>query len=292
MILEKHELSEQLRIRNPTLEQVFYIPNPHKRNRVVWFGFAPTSGFYKLVCIYDSDVVGNGYGAEILVLGIEDKPSWKHINNDHLMVCTADGVHHIAKISTTKSWDFLVALANDELQIYIGVARISAGRGDTRVGRRDCRKRLCTGAVNMSRYLMRLKNCVQQTLLYQEIGEIKGSWDIVFDVTHTQHRVNSRMKRCSMSKVIEYCKKHSRSGSTKEAEKELEAWDAEFVKADDYAALMFLMMAANFLDIQGLMDLAAQTLANMMKGKSPEEVRRMFNIKNDFTQEEEAAVRK
>ncbi|KAJ4822066.1 hypothetical protein Tsubulata_030102 [Turnera subulata] len=239
MILEKHELSEQLRIRNPTLEQVFYIPNPHKRNRVVWFGFAPTSGFYKLVCIYDSDVVGNGYGAEILVLGIEDKPSWKHRNNDHLMVCTADGVHHIAKIGTTKSWDYgsdlslvysdewpvLVALANDELQIYIGVARISAG----------------------------------STVL---------------------------------SKVIEYCKKHSRSGSTKEAEKELEAWDAEFVKADDYAALMFLMMAANFLDIQGLMDLAAQTLANMMKGKSPEEVRRMFNIKIDFTEEEEAAVRK
>ncbi|KAJ4850667.1 SKP1-like protein 13 [Turnera subulata] len=96
-----------------------------------------------------------------------------------------------------------------------------------------------------------------------------------------------------LSKVIEYCKKHSSSsGGTKEEEKELEAWDAEFVKADDYAALMFLMMAANFLNIQGLMDLAAQTLANMIKGKSPEEVRRMWNIKNDFTPEEEAEVRK
>ncbi|KAJ4850664.1 hypothetical protein Tsubulata_003914 [Turnera subulata] len=96
-----------------------------------------------------------------------------------------------------------------------------------------------------------------------------------------------------LSKVIEYCKKHSSSsGSTKEEEKELEAWDAEFVKADDYEALAFLMVAANFLDIQGLMDLAAQTLANMVKGKSPEEVRRMWNIKNDFTPEEAAEVRK
>ncbi|KAJ4829464.1 hypothetical protein Tsubulata_040218, partial [Turnera subulata] len=49
LILEKHELSKQLRIRNPALEQVFYIPNPHEKNRAVWFDFAPISGFYKLV---------------------------------------------------------------------------------------------------------------------------------------------------------------------------------------------------------------------------------------------------
>ena len=30
----------------------------------------------------------------------------------------------------------------------------------------------------------------------------------------------------------------------------------------------------------------------MIKGKTPEEIRKNFNIKNDFTEEEEAQVRK
>ena len=30
----------------------------------------------------------------------------------------------------------------------------------------------------------------------------------------------------------------------------------------------------------------------MIKGKTPEEIRKSFNIKNDFTEEEEAQVRK
>ncbi|KAJ4848363.1 SKP1-like protein 13 [Turnera subulata] len=94
-----------------------------------------------------------------------------------------------------------------------------------------------------------------------------------------------------LSEVIQYCKKHSSSDDKEE--KELEAWDAEFVKAaDDHVALTDLMMAANFLDIKGLLDLVAQTLANMITGKSPEEVRRMWNIKNDFTPEEAEKVRK
>ncbi|KAJ4850924.1 hypothetical protein Tsubulata_042634 [Turnera subulata] len=83
-----------------------------------------------------------------------------------------------------------------------------------------------------------------------------------------------------LSKVIEYCKKHS-SDSNKEEEKELEAWDAEFAEAHNHTGLAILIMAANFLDIKGFLDLVAQTLANMIKGKRPEEIRRMWNIKND-----------
>ena len=41
---------------------------------------------------------------------------------------------------------------------------------------------------------------------------------------------------------------------------------------------------------QGLLDVTCKTVANMIKGKTPEEIRKTFNIKNDFTQAEEEQV--
>ncbi|KAM0039044.1 putative SKP1/BTB/POZ domain superfamily, SKP1 component, dimerization [Helianthus debilis subsp. tardiflorus] len=50
-------------------------------------------------------------------------------------------------------------------------------------------------------------------------------------------------------------------------------------------------MAANYLNIKSLLDLTCKTVADMVKGKSTKEIRKMFNIKNDFTPEEEEQVR-
>ena len=50
------------------------------------------------------------------------------------------------------------------------------------------------------------------------------------------------------------------------------------------------LQAANYLDIKGLLDVTCKTVANMIKGKTPEEIRKTFNIKNDFTEEGEAQV--
>ncbi|KAB0359756.1 hypothetical protein FD754_003912 [Muntiacus muntjak] len=52
------------------------------------------------------------------------------------------------------------------------------------------------------------------------------------------------------------------------------------------------ILTANYLDIKGWLDVTCKTVANMIKGKTPEEIRKTFNIKNDFTEEEEAYVRK
>jgi S-phase kinase-associated protein 1 len=100
-----------------------------------------------------------------------------------------------------------------------------------------------------------------------------------------------------LAKVIEYCRYHveaARKGADDKplkSEDDVKAWDAEFVKVDQ-ATLFDLILAANYLNIKGLLDLTCQTVANMIKGKTPEEIRKTFNIKNDFTPEEEEEVRR
>ncbi|GMY05431.1 SKP1-like protein 1B [Fagus crenata] len=99
------------------------------------------------------------------------------------------------------------------------------------------------------------------------------------------------VKSDTLALVIEYCKNHVHSSESKSDSKALQTWDAEFIKVDQNI-LFDLILAANYLDIKGLLDLICKTVADMMKGKSVEEIRKMFNIKNDFTPEEEEEVRK
>uniref|UniRef100_A0A7N0U357 SKP1-like protein n=1 Tax=Kalanchoe fedtschenkoi TaxID=63787 RepID=A0A7N0U357_KALFE len=99
-----------------------------------------------------------------------------------------------------------------------------------------------------------------------------------------------------LAKVIEYCKRHVESVKTEGAaasgaDEDLKTWDADFVKVDQ-ATLFDLILAANYLNIKSLLDLTCQTVADMIKGKTPEEIRKTFNIKNDFTPEEEEEVRR
>ncbi|CAL9248693.1 unnamed protein product [Arabidopsis halleri] len=119
----------------------------------------------------------------------------------------------------------------------------------------------------------------------------------------------------TLSMVLEYCKKHvddvvdddvvpesteahDASEETKkkvddvEAKKKLDAWDAEFMKDLNMETIFNIILAANYLNVKGLLDLTCQTVADHIKDKTPEEVRVIFNIENDFTPEEEEAIRK
>jgi S-phase kinase-associated protein 1 len=67
-------------------------------------------------------------------------------------------------------------------------------------------------------------------------------------------------------------------------------WDADFVDLEQ-ETLFELILAANFMDIKPLLDLTCAKVASMIKGKTPEQIRKAFNIVNDFSPEEEAKVR-
>ncbi|XP_073034183.1 SKP1-like protein 1A isoform X2 [Primulina eburnea] len=92
-----------------------------------------------------------------------------------------------------------------------------------------------------------------------------------------------------LTKVIEYCKRHVQAES--EADAADGKFDTEFVDVDQ-DTLFDLILAANYLNIRNLLDLTCQTVADTIKGKSVEEVRKLFNIINDYTPAEEEEVRK
>ena len=93
----------------------------------------------------------------------------------------------------------------------------------------------------------------------------------------------------TLAAMMEWSKKHNAPAATAE---ELKAWDADFVDNMEDELLFDLLLAANFLGGAELLDLLATRVADMMKGKTPEEIRAMFGIENDFEPGEEEAIRK
>jgi S-phase kinase-associated protein 1 len=106
------------------------------------------------------------------------------------------------------------------------------------------------------------------------------------------------VKSTILAKVIEFCRHYKEEPMT-EIEKPLKSANMSEVVQEYYSeftaveqeTLFELILAANYMDIKPLLDLTCATVASMIKGKTPEEIRKIFNIVNDFTPEEEAQVR-
>jgi len=102
-----------------------------------------------------------------------------------------------------------------------------------------------------------------------------------------------------LDKIIEWCKQHQGDPNPTEQDDsdsrkkttDIEEWDQKFMQVDQ-EMLFEIILAANYLDIKALLDIGCKTVANMIKGKSPEEIRKTFNIQNDFTPEEEDQIRR
>ncbi|CAN0902992.1 SKP1-like protein 4 [Linum grandiflorum] len=100
-----------------------------------------------------------------------------------------------------------------------------------------------------------------------------------------------------LSKVIKYCRMHT--SAIAEVDK-VRKWDQEFVKVNlmmlfdlilTTVDVVYYLKVADYLNIKELLDLTCQKAAHMIFGKTTEEMCKIFNIKNDFTPEEEANIR-
>ena len=67
----------------------------------------------------------------------------------------------------------------------------------------------------------------------------------------------------------------------------IDGWDYEYINISN-EKVFEIMLAANFLDIQSLLDLTSAKIAFVIKGKNEEEIRKLFNmdkVEKEFNEE-------
>jgi len=110
-----------------------------------------------------------------------------------------------------------------------------------------------------------------------------------------------------LSKVIEYCKYHTEHPDVpnetldheeKPSKVDLskrreikDPWDREFCKLD-VPTIENLIVASNYLDVKGLLEITCKTIATALNGKTVEQMREILRIKSDWTPEEEERIKK
>ena len=66
----------------------------------------------------------------------------------------------------------------------------------------------------------------------------------------------------------------------------IDEWDVKFINGIELDSVFDLINAANYMDIPSLLDLSSAKIASLLKGKTAQEIRTMFNIECDLTEEE------
>lgn len=114
----------------------------------------------------------------------------------------------------------------------------------------------------------------------------------------------------ALETVTKYCNKHaaaavsaaanpsaaassSSNAAPPRGDSELDKWDRELVGGLGMDALYDLLMAANFLGIEALIDTVSERVANEIKAcKTPKEIREKFGITDDLTFHEKEEIRR
>ncbi|CAD5217612.1 unnamed protein product [Bursaphelenchus xylophilus] len=105
-----------------------------------------------------------------------------------------------------------------------------------------------------------------------------------------------------LKKVLEWCEQHKEDFSTdseeastsepskKQRKTDPSEWDTAFLEVDA-ATLFDIIAAANYLDIEPLLELGCKQVANTLRGKTAEQIRAMWGINETFGPKEEKQCR-
>ncbi len=138
----------------------------------------------------------------------------------------------------------------------------------------------------------------------QQIAEMSGVLkdligDLREEVVATQAVPLEKITEPILLKIVEWCEHHRNDPPSPENEKEdnytireIAPWDREFMKDIEYDLLHEIILAANFLEIKKLLNLSMATLADMIKGKTSQQIRDYFGLVNDFSPAEREEIAK
>jgi len=93
-----------------------------------------------------------------------------------------------------------------------------------------------------------------------------------------------------LQRVVEWCNQHV-DDLTPIDKYVVSEWDAEFCNVPQ-DILFGMMIAADFLNIKDLYEATMKTVTDMIKGKTPEQLRELFNLPDDLSPEEKEQIRK
>ena len=64
----------------------------------------------------------------------------------------------------------------------------------------------------------------------------------------------------------------------------VDTWDYDYINLQN-ESIFEIMLAANFMDIQPLLELASAKIASLIKGKNERQIREILNMQNDHGDE-------
>ena len=141
------------------------------------------------------------------------------------------------------------------------------------------------------------RHVAEQSIIIRDMLEDLGDCDEAIPIAEVDSLV--------MSKVVDWCTHHQNDprpsndtaaagdddGKRPKSTKINDQWDQNYMQVEQEVVFQ-IILAANYLDIKGLLDLGCKVVAKMIEGKTTQQLRDQFGIENDFTPEEEERIRR
>ena len=145
-------------------------------------------------------------------------------------------------------------------------------------------------AVEVERTIAEKSKVIREMLEFTQEAD-EGQEAIISDIPNLQ------VSGDILTKVVDWIRYHKDEAqeSTEEPgtrkRPELSQWDKDFLNVES-SVLFDLILAANYLEIKGLLDITCAEVSKMIEGKTAEEIRQKFNIVNDLADAEDTTIEK
>ena len=122
----------------------------------------------------------------------------------------------------------------------------------------------------------------QSVTLHNAVNDVNGDLSIPLPLRN--------LKRHTILNVMTFCEKHVTEGPWVIREGDIIGWDKVFLTSLSRKAVLELMVAANFLHVEVLLDITCQYMAQELRGLTEDGIIHFFGVEGGFSPAEKAAA--